>query len=290
MSHFNNVDDCCCSCFQLSDCAWLLGTRFEEGGFAFVNNSFNGNFGLVNVHGVPKPAYRAFQLLHELGDELLPTSIKAAPLEVAQETQQKPPPASPSCVSTVGVLASVSNATTLSVLLFSQSAIGAPIAPSCQVNVSINRPKGTAVAHTSSHDRVEVVQGTIRRIDETNTAPKAVWLQQGMPQWPTAQQNQEIFAGSIMRKEKIAVTIEAVTTGSRTAAHLAATDQRLSFSVSVAANSVVAVQVPIGSERDLLEAEQQRDMLSALASAEKQFQDAAAKIAALQRSLRSRLA
>ena len=47
---------------------WDISDVFEEGGFAFANNSFNGNFGLVNVHGVPKPAYRAFQLLHEMGE------------------------------------------------------------------------------------------------------------------------------------------------------------------------------------------------------------------------------
>ena len=54
---------------------WDVSDVFEEGGFAFANNSFNGNFGLVNVHGVPKPAYRAFQLLHELGDEILPVKV-----------------------------------------------------------------------------------------------------------------------------------------------------------------------------------------------------------------------
>ena len=188
----------------------------------------------------------------------------------------------------MGVLASVSNATTLSVLLFSQNAVGAPIAPSCQINVSIDNLKG-AIAYNSSQDRVEVVRGTIRRIDKNNTAPKSVWLQQGMPQWPTAEQNQEMLAGSIMKKEKIDVAIEAKTNGLLMGAR-PATAQRLSFSVAVAANSVVAVQVPIGLEHDLLEAEQQRDMLSALASAEKQLQDATAKIAALRRSLGSSVA
>jgi xylan 1,4-beta-xylosidase len=30
---------------------------------------FHGGFGLLNLHGVAKPAYRAFQLLHHLGTE-----------------------------------------------------------------------------------------------------------------------------------------------------------------------------------------------------------------------------
>ena len=33
---------------------------------------FQGGFGLLNIHGIAKPAYRAFQLLHGLGTELLP--------------------------------------------------------------------------------------------------------------------------------------------------------------------------------------------------------------------------
>ena len=240
------------------------------------------------MHGVPKPAYRAFQLLHELGDELVYTSIKEVTSEGAGEThttKQKPPPTSPSCASTVGVLASVNNATTLSVLLFSQAAVGTQIAPICQINVSIKHPMGSTVGN-SSQDKASLAQGTIRRIDQTHTAPKAVWLQQGMPQWPTAEQNQEIFAASIMRKEKIAVTIESMATESvaRSEAGL-----RLSFSVSVAANSVVAVQVPIGSEHDLLEAEQQRDIRRALEVTQQQLEESISKIAALQQSLDSRV-
>jgi xylan 1,4-beta-xylosidase len=33
---------------------------------------FQGGFGLLNIHGIAKPAYRAFQLLHELGTQMLP--------------------------------------------------------------------------------------------------------------------------------------------------------------------------------------------------------------------------
>ena len=37
-------------------------------------------FGLINLHGVPKPTYRAYQLLHETGETRLPvSSAKPAP-------------------------------------------------------------------------------------------------------------------------------------------------------------------------------------------------------------------
>jgi xylan 1,4-beta-xylosidase len=32
---------------------------------------FHGGFGLLNVHGIPKPVYRAFELLHRTGNEIL---------------------------------------------------------------------------------------------------------------------------------------------------------------------------------------------------------------------------
>ena len=36
-----------------------------------TSRPFHGGFGLMNLHGIPKPAYRAFELLHGLGEELL---------------------------------------------------------------------------------------------------------------------------------------------------------------------------------------------------------------------------
>ena len=37
----------------------------------FPSVPFHGGFGLLNLHGIAKPAYRAFQLLHRSGTELL---------------------------------------------------------------------------------------------------------------------------------------------------------------------------------------------------------------------------
>jgi xylan 1,4-beta-xylosidase len=48
---------------------WTFSDIFEENYFPSV--PFHGGFGLTNLHGIPKPTYRAFELLHRLGDELL---------------------------------------------------------------------------------------------------------------------------------------------------------------------------------------------------------------------------
>lgn len=55
----------------LVDCYsfWTFTDLFEENYFPSV--PFHGGFGLLNLHGIPKPTYRAFELLQRLGNELL---------------------------------------------------------------------------------------------------------------------------------------------------------------------------------------------------------------------------
>ena len=48
---------------------WTFSDIFEENYFPSV--PFHGGFGLLNIHGIAKPSYRAFELLHTLGDELI---------------------------------------------------------------------------------------------------------------------------------------------------------------------------------------------------------------------------
>jgi xylan 1,4-beta-xylosidase len=49
---------------------WTFSDIFEENYFPSV--PFHGGFGLLNLHGIPKPTYRAFELLRRLGEERLP--------------------------------------------------------------------------------------------------------------------------------------------------------------------------------------------------------------------------
>jgi xylan 1,4-beta-xylosidase len=49
---------------------WTFSDIFEENYFPSV--PFQGGFGLLNIHGIAKPAYRAYQMLHALGTELMP--------------------------------------------------------------------------------------------------------------------------------------------------------------------------------------------------------------------------
>ena len=49
---------------------WTFSDIFEENYFPSL--PFHGGFGLLNLHGIAKPAYRAFELLHALGTETVP--------------------------------------------------------------------------------------------------------------------------------------------------------------------------------------------------------------------------
>jgi xylan 1,4-beta-xylosidase len=51
---------------------WTFSDIFEEN--YFTSKPFHGGFGLLTIHGVPKPAYRAYEILHRLGDEILPVA------------------------------------------------------------------------------------------------------------------------------------------------------------------------------------------------------------------------
>jgi xylan 1,4-beta-xylosidase len=53
-------------CYSL----WTFSDIFDEN--YFPSSPFQGGFGLLNLHGIPKPSYRAYQLLHRLGTERMP--------------------------------------------------------------------------------------------------------------------------------------------------------------------------------------------------------------------------
>jgi xylan 1,4-beta-xylosidase len=55
---------------------WTFSDVFEEQGV--VKQPFYGGFGLIATGGIPKPAYNAFRLLHQLGDQRLALASNSA--------------------------------------------------------------------------------------------------------------------------------------------------------------------------------------------------------------------
>jgi xylan 1,4-beta-xylosidase len=59
---------------------WTFSDIFDENYFSSI--PFHGGFGLLNVYGIPKPAYRAYVLLHQLGEDILPVEGQHATVDV----------------------------------------------------------------------------------------------------------------------------------------------------------------------------------------------------------------
>lgn len=138
---------------------WTFTDIFEEGGQQ--TGEFHGGFGLQTVHGVAKPTYRAFQLLHELGDELYP---------VAEEQD------------TVGLVAT-KRGNELVLLAYNHQIQEEPIA---EQTVSI---RFTGIVPSSA----EMIC-----VDEQNANAYRVWNEMGSPLYPTSAQLEQLHEASAL--------------------------------------------------------------------------------------------
>jgi xylan 1,4-beta-xylosidase len=142
---------------------WTFSDIFEENYFPSV--PFQGGFGLLNIHGIAKPAYRAFQLLHGLGTELLE-------LNGAHETVD------------AWLVRGDSSAT---VMLTNFALPRHPIAAE-SVNVTLQGVVSTARA-------------SIQRIDLEHANAKRRWEQMGKPEYLNAKLVAELDSVSELRKD-----------------------------------------------------------------------------------------
>jgi len=188
---------------------WAFSDVFEEAGFASANISFYGGFGLLNFYGVPKPAFRAFQLLHQAGDQQVTVNQK----NITQST----------CRNTGGLLA-LRNSSDVLFLLYNHNVVGAPISD-CTINVTvtglINPPKS-------------IKQATIIRIDEQNTNPKAKWLSMGKPEYLTKQQIDVLKSASVMIPNLFSSSVVIQYNGST-----------VSFSLPLPKHGLAAINIPL---------------------------------------------
>ena len=115
----------------------------------------------------------------------------------------------------------------------------------------------------------------------------------GLPQWPTAKENEQIFAASIMQKEKLPIQCSSSKSSLNADGEAGGgSTTTMRFSIDVPANGVVAVQVPIGNggngsmdAADVIEGLKRNDRLSALAHAEASLKAAEEEIRTLRQLL-----
>ena len=142
---------------------WTFSDIFEENYFPSV--PFHGGFGLQNIHGIAKPSHRAFELLHDLGIELLEMGGEHATVDAWLVRGEK-------------------HAT----LMLTNFAL--PHHPITVESVSFSM-KGAD----------SITGATIRRIDLEHANAKRRWEQMGKPEYLSAAMVAELNAASDLQKE-----------------------------------------------------------------------------------------
>ena len=149
---------------------WTFSDIFEENYFPSI--PFHGGFGLLNLHGIAKPAYRAFELLHDLGCESVPL-VGAHPTVDAWL---------------------IRDAGTATILLSNFALPRQPIAAE-KVTITL---AGAGAAR----------QATIQRIDSRHANAKGRWQEMGEPEYLSAAALGELDAASRLRTEDQPVTVD----------------------------------------------------------------------------------
>jgi len=155
---------------------WTFSDIFEEKGQTSQPFFTHDGWGLLNIYQIPKPSYRAFELLHKLGTKYVPV--------------KKVNGTSP----TAGVWAVLSDTTpTVDVLIYNFDVPTATIA-NATVTVQIHNAKTTPTS------------ATVYRIDETFANAPAAWVAMGSPVYPTKAQIAQLKAVSQLKPEKFPLT------------------------------------------------------------------------------------
>jgi xylan 1,4-beta-xylosidase len=143
---------------------WTFSDIFEER--YFPSRPFHGGFGLLNLHGIPKPVYRAFELLHELGTE-------QSLVDGLHETVD---------------CSLVQKDSSVTVLLTNHTTPGHSIETE-QLEIRLDNAR-------------EPVAVYIKRIDEEHANPKRLWLEMGQPEYLDRKQIEQLEESSQVKTEK----------------------------------------------------------------------------------------
>ena len=144
---------------------WTFSDIFEEN--YMPARAFQGGFGLLTLHGVAKPAYRAFELLHRLGSEELPVKGKHQ---------------------TVGVWMARSPGSVTAMLINHALPRHSIKAETAQIQLTgLKRPANVYV----------------ERIDKNHANAKRLWIEMGQPALPTGREIEQLHAASKLMREPV---------------------------------------------------------------------------------------
>jgi xylan 1,4-beta-xylosidase len=142
---------------------WTFSDIFEENYFPSV--PFHGGFGLLNIHGIAKPVYRAFELLHALGTDLTPVEGEHPTVDAW----------------------TIRGPETATILLTNYALPRHPIA--------------AEPIHMTLTDAQSPSQVRIRRIDSDHANAKRRWQEMGSPKYLNAANIEELNTASICQSK-----------------------------------------------------------------------------------------
>ena len=142
---------------------WTFSDIFSENYFPSV--PFHGGFGLMNLHGIAKPAYRAFQLLHRLGNAFL--AVEGTHPTVDAWVIRR------------------DGAATIVI-----------------TNLAMPRhPIQTELVNVRLSDAPAPRTAWIERIDEDHANPRRLWQAMGEPEYLSALQGEQLETASALKQE-----------------------------------------------------------------------------------------
>ena len=143
---------------------WTFTDIFEERYLPSL--PFHGGFGLLNMHGIPKPAYRAFEILHDLGTEqsLVDGLHETVDCSIVQKNSS------------------------VTILLTNHTTPGHSIETE-QIEIRLENAPDPVAAYT-------------RRIDDEHANPKRLWVEMGQPEYLNRRQLDQLEDVSRLVSEK----------------------------------------------------------------------------------------
>lgn len=140
---------------------------FEE--MQTSSTPFHGCFGLLNIDGIPKPTYRAFQILHSTGTDRIPVAISESP--------------------TLEVLAVKKDTEKLTIIAFNHNIPLSPI-----------KDEEAMLIVTGITD---IKAATLQRVDEEHCNPRKQWIEMGSPEYLRKEQLQQLMEAAELKTESI---------------------------------------------------------------------------------------
>jgi xylan 1,4-beta-xylosidase len=144
---------------------WTCSDIFAENYFPSV--PFHGGFGLLNIHAIPKPVYRAFELLHHLGTSQLRVQGVHETVDAWAVRKER--------------------STTIVMTNHAQP----------------RHPISTVIVRVQVTNAPEPRTAYVERIDETHANPQRAWVEMGEPMYLSTFEVEQLRAVSRVVKEPV---------------------------------------------------------------------------------------